>query len=64
MAKEIDLRTPQDRTDAQRQTDLHHSAEELSAALPGEHEVQVASFDPATGNPAVVDVSRRAGKRR
>src|SRR5688572_6331948 len=71
MAKEIDVRRPQDRppegvrsaeeaaaaaeaaTPARRE-ELHAAAEQLSNAMPGDESVQIASFDAASGNAAVV----------
>jgi extracellular elastinolytic metalloproteinase len=62
MATEVDVRqeaaaatsVPPDRREL-----LHAAAEAASARLPDGHDVQIASFDPATGNPAVI-VSRDA----
>jgi extracellular elastinolytic metalloproteinase len=63
MPRQIDVRTTTraaaaDRADddaaATRRSVAHRAAEEASAALPGEHRVEVASFDGVTGNPAVV----------
>jgi extracellular elastinolytic metalloproteinase len=59
MAREIDVRRPADRGDAERHSALHSVAEEVSEALPGDHRVTVASFDQETGNAAVV-VSQHA----
>jgi extracellular elastinolytic metalloproteinase len=63
MARQIDVRTPQDRIDPERRSVLHDAAEEVSASLAGEHRVEVASFDEATGNAAVV-VSQGAEARQ
>jgi extracellular elastinolytic metalloproteinase len=55
MAREVDVRlvAPMD-TGLRRERELGQEAERLSAALPGEHEIRLDRFDPATGNPAVV----------
>jgi len=55
MVREIDVRTHADRTDDNRRDALHQAAGDVSDnVLPGDHRVHVASFDAATGNPAVV----------
>lgn len=59
MVREVDVRrtasgAQPDRLDAGRRDHLHEAAAGVSDALPGDHRVQVASFDPATGNAAVV----------
>ena len=59
MVREIDTRLDTsgeqpDRLDDARREQLHEAATSISDQLPGEHRVQVASFDPATGNAAVV----------
>jgi len=54
MAREIDVRTAEDRTDDGRRRALHAAAEEVSDALAGDHGVHVASFDSLSGNAAVI----------
>ena len=61
MIREIDARTTVDRLDDARREALHEAATSVSDdVLPGQHRIRVASFDPATGNAAVV-VSDDAG---
>ncbi|NEA30678.1 M36 family metallopeptidase [Streptomyces sp. SID13031] len=66
MAREVDLRKETAASAAaastvaeERREELHAAAEAVSADLPGEHDLQIVSFDATTGNPAVV-VSRDA----
>ena len=59
MAREVDVRTAEDRTGPERREALHAAAEEASAALPGDQDVRIVSFDGASGNASVV-VSRGA----
>lgn len=55
MVREIDVREAADRVDDVRRDALQDAATTVSDhVLPGEHRVRVESFDPATGNAAVV----------
>src|SRR5262245_46127896 len=57
MAREVDVRqeTARSRTvTPERREELQAAAEAASAGLPGQHDVQIVSFDGRTGNPAVV----------
>lgn len=53
MSREIDVRGTAGPVDDGRRSALHTAAEMVSAALPGDHEVRVVSFDAVTGNAAV-----------
>lgn len=55
MARELDRRDPtiNRMTDA-RESRLRSLSEDVSDRLPGDHRLRIESFDPATGNPAVV----------
>jgi extracellular elastinolytic metalloproteinase len=54
VAVEVDVRTHEDRTGAARRSELHEVAAEVSAGLPGDHDVRIVSFDAASGNASVV----------
>ena len=51
---DYDRRDDEDLTDEEQMMSLQEVASSVSAELPGEHRVDIASFDRATGNPAVV----------
>ena len=55
MVREIDARESVDRLDDARREELHDAAASVSDdVLPGHHRIRVASFDPGTGNAAVI----------
>lgn len=55
MGREVDRRDwAANRVTPARQEELRNLAAAASARLPGEHEVRIEGFDPATGNPSMV----------
>jgi extracellular elastinolytic metalloproteinase len=64
MVREMDARESVDRLDDARREELHDAAASVSDdVLPGQHRISIASFDPGTGNAAVV-VSDSADAQR
>src|SRR5262245_21666293 len=55
MSREIDVRDfSTSKVTPSRETELRSKALEVSDHLPGEHRIRIASFEPTTGNPAMV----------
>jgi extracellular elastinolytic metalloproteinase len=55
MSREIDLRQELgDVLTPQRESSLREAAREFSRELPGDQQVRIEAFDPATGNPSVI----------